>query len=101
MIFDYEQNGNDIHAKIIGVIENNQAEELVEPMQNIINTEFKEVIFDLSEVPFMTSAAIGKFVIFYRNITDRGRAMRIKGIDTDLLELFTDIKLDKFFAIEQ
>lgn len=96
-----ENKGDETHVKIIGVVENAEAEDLVPDLQQILDGTSKEIIFDLTHVPFMTSAAIGKFVIFYRNLTSQERKMRVKGIDPELLELFLDIKLDTFFPIEK
>ncbi len=101
MVFSYEQKEDRIYVKIAGVIENDTVDDLVNPMQEILSREFKEVVFDLSNVPFMTSAAIGKFLIFYKNLTSAGKKMRVKGIDEELMELFHDIKLDTFFPIER
>ena len=101
MVFKYEQDGENIRVKIAGVIENEAVDDLVEPMQEILEKDFKEVIFDLSSVPFMTSSAIGKFLIFYKNLTGSGKKMRVKGIDEELMELFHDIKLNTFFPIER
>ena len=42
-----------------------------------------------------------KFLIFYKNLTNAGKKMRVQGIDEELLELFQDIKLDTFFPIER
>lgn len=100
MQFSYEEKGDTTFVKIIGVIENTEAEELVPDMQAILDSGCQEVIFDLTYVPFMTSAAIGKFVIFHKNLQADHRTMRIKGIDPELLELFQDIKLHEYFPIE-
>lgn len=101
MELKYEKTGDQIHVKIFGVIENDAVEDLVDPMQEMLSLDFSEVVFDLSAVPFMTSSAIGKFLIFYKNLTNAGKKMRVKGIDLELLELFQDIKLDTFFPIER
>ncbi|RMI17560.1 MAG: anti-sigma factor antagonist [Calditrichaeota bacterium] len=101
MVFKTEKKGNTMYVTIAGVLENKEADELVPYMEDLLAQDFDEVVFNLSHVPFMTSMAIGKFLIFYRNLVAQGRQMRVKGIDEELLELFLDIKLDTFFPIER
>ncbi|NOX38604.1 MAG: STAS domain-containing protein [Calditrichaeota bacterium] len=95
-----QQNGT-LNISIIGAVDNAGAEELKEHFQEILNKDFKEAVFDLSFVPFITSSGIGKFLIFYKNVVAKGRKMRIKGINDNLYELFKSIKLDQLFPIEK
>ncbi len=95
-----QQNGT-LNISIIGAVDNSGAEELKEYFQEILDRDFKEAVFDLSFVPFITSSGIGKFLIFYKNIVSRGKKMRIKGINDNLYELFRSIKLDQLFPIEK
>ena len=95
-----QQNGV-VMISIIGAVDNENAEELKAHFQEILEQEFKEAVFDLSFVPFITSSGIGKFLIFYKNIISKGRKMRIKGINYNLMDLFKSIKLDQLFPIEK
>ncbi len=95
-----QQNGT-LNISIIGAVDNSGAEELKEYFQEILDKDFKEAVFDLSFVPFITSSGIGKFLIFYKNIVSQGKKMRIKGINDNLYELFRSIKLDQLFPIEK
>ncbi|RMG61127.1 MAG: anti-sigma factor antagonist [Calditrichaeota bacterium] len=94
------QNGT-LNISIIGAVDNESAEELKSHFQQLLNDDFSEAVFDLSYVPFITSSGIGKFLIFYKSMVARGRKMRIKGINDNLLELFRSIKLDQLFPIEK
>ncbi len=93
------QNGA-VHVSIIGAVDNDNAEDLKEQFQDLLAKDFSEAVFDLTYVPFITSSGIGKFLIFYKNIVAKGKKMRIKGINENLLELFKSIKLDQLFPIE-
>ncbi|OPX35851.1 hypothetical protein B1H10_00255 [candidate division KSB1 bacterium 4484_188] len=95
-----QQNGS-VKVAIIGAVDNENAEELKEHFQQLLDKKFQEAVFDLSFVPFITSSGIGKFLIFYKNIVSTGRKMRIKGINENLLDLFKSIKLDQLFPIEK
>ena len=100
MQFSSEKRGDITYVTIVGVMENTEANALVEPMEELLEAESREIVFDLSKVPYMTSSAIGKFVILHRNLVQNGRHMRVRGIDPELLELFKDIRLDTLFPIE-
>ncbi len=95
-----EENGK-ILISIIGAVDNENAEELKKEFQNLLQQDFEEALFDFTYVPFITSSGIGKLLIFYKNVVSRGKSMRIKGINDNLLELFRSIKLDQLFPIEQ
>lgn len=95
-----QQNGS-VKVAIIGAVDNENAEELKDYFQQLLDKQFQEAVFDLSFVPFITSSGIGKFLIFYKNIVSTGRKMRIKGINENLLDLFKSIKLDQLFPIEK
>ena len=95
-----EQEGA-VHVSIIGAIDNENAEDLKKNFQELLTRNFDEAVFELTYVPFVTSSGIGKFLIFYKNIVAKGKKMRIKGINDNLLELFRSIKLDQLFPIEQ
>jgi len=87
--------------EIIGAVDNESAEELKNQFESLIDQEFKEAIFNLELVPFITSSGIGKLLVFYKNSLNRGKNMRVKGISDNLFELFKSIKLDNLFPIEK
>ena len=101
MEFKLAQKSGTMQVSIIGAVDNENAEELKQEFQEILNKDFQEAIFDLTYVPFITSSGIGKLLIFYKNVIANGKKMRIKGINDNLLELFKSIKLDQLFPIEQ
>lgn len=101
MEFKLAQENDTIQVSIIGAVDNENAEELKQQFQELLKKEFTEAVFDLTYVPFITSSGIGKLLIFYKNIVAKGKKMRIKGINDNLLELFKSIKLDQLFPIEQ
>ncbi len=101
MEFKYGQSNGTLNISIIGAVDNENAEELKHQFQSLMEKEFSEAIFDFTYVPFITSSGIGKLLIFYKNVVARGKKMRIKGINENLLELFKSIKLDQLFPIEK
>ncbi len=101
MELNIDQVNGSVKISIIGAVDNENAEELKNQFQELLEKEFQEAVFDLSFVPFITSSGIGKFLILYKNLIARGRKMRIKGINDNLLDLFQSIKLDQLFPIEK
>lgn len=101
MELNVSQTNGTVKVSIIGAVDNENAEELKYQFQDLLQQDFVEAVFDLSFVPFITSSGIGKFLIFYKNAVARGKKMRIKGINDNLLELFKSIKLDQLFPIEK
>ena len=101
MEFNILQENGAVKISIMGAVDNENAEELKEHFQDLLNRDFKEAVFDLTYVPFITSSGIGKFLLFYKNVIALGRKMRIKGINDNLYELFQSIKLNQLFPIEK
>jgi anti-anti-sigma factor len=101
MEFKYGQQNGTLNVSIIGAIDNENAEELKNKFQELLQKEFDQAVFDLTYVPFITSSGIGKLLIFYKNVVAKGKKMRVKGINDNLLELFKSIKLDQLFPIEK
>ncbi|MEJ2635990.1 MAG: STAS domain-containing protein [Calditrichia bacterium] len=101
MELNISQKNGAVNISIIGAVDNENAEELKDQFQELLEKNFHEAIFDLTFVPFITSSGIGKFLIFYKNIVSKGCKMRIKGINDSLLDLFRSIKLDQLFPIEK
>ncbi len=101
MEFNYGHQNGTLNVSIIGAVDNENAEELKNKFQELMNKDFSEAIFDFTYVPFITSSGIGKLLIFYKNAVSKGKKMRIKGINENLLELFKSIKLDQLFPIEK
>lgn len=101
MEFNTAQQNGSLNISIIGAVDNENAEELKDQFNSLLEEPFSEAVFDLSFVPFITSSGIGKFLIFYKNLVSMGRKMRIKGINDNLLDLFKSIKLDQLFPIDK
>jgi anti-anti-sigma factor len=55
--------------------------------------------FDLSEVPSITSAGIGKLLAFYKHFDQAGGGMRIIALSPQLAKQFKEIHLDQIIPI--
>lgn len=57
------------------------------------------LIFDITHVPYMDSAALGLLVNFYVSAQKHGRKMAITGTNPRVLTLFQMTKLDGLFRL--
>ena len=57
------------------------------------------ITLDLSQVPTMNSAAIGKLLSFRKRLLDQQKNLRIQGLSDGLYKLLQVIKLDQLFDI--
>ena len=55
--------------------------------------------FDLSEVPSITSAGIGKLLAFFKHFDQAGGGMRIVGLSPQLEKQFKEIHLDQIIPM--
>ena len=56
--------------------------------------------FDLSDVPSITSAGIGKLLAFYKHFDQAGGSLRIVGLSPQLAKQFKEIHLDQIIPID-
>jgi anti-sigma B factor antagonist len=62
--------------------------------------EFKKVILNFQNVGFMSSAMIGKLVLFGKNCKAAGVDLRLCNINPNVEEVFNLMKLGKVFKID-
>lgn len=89
-----------LYVSIIGTIYDQDARKLNERLQVILRREFKEAIFDLSQMPLMCSSAIGRLMLFYKHLHTRGSGMRVKGVNHQVLDLLQFTNMNLLFPIE-
>jgi anti-anti-sigma factor len=86
---------------VSGPIDTEGGKELTAKFMEIVgDPKVKDAIFDLTEVPSISSAGIGKLLAFAKLIGDRGGAIRIQGISDTLRKQFSEIHMDKIVPIE-
>ncbi len=90
-----------VYFKITGAIDTEGGSELTNKFMEIASDEsVKYAEFDLSEVPSITSAGIGKLLRFFKHFDKLGGKMKIKGISDSLKDQFAEIHLDQIIPIE-
>ncbi|MCK4543348.1 MAG: STAS domain-containing protein [Spirochaetales bacterium] len=89
-----------IKIKISGPIDTEGSSELTTKFIKFVDDKtMKYGVFDLTEVPTITSAGIGKLLQIYKYFTAMGGSLKISGISEALREQFTEIHLDRIIPI--
>ena len=92
---------NTVFFKITGPIDTEGGVELTNKFMEIAGDEsLINAEFDLSEVPTITSAGIGKLLRFFKHFDKLGGKMKIAGISESLKDQFAEIHLDQIIPIE-
>ncbi|HUT65914.1 MAG TPA: STAS domain-containing protein [Spirochaetota bacterium] len=76
-----------------------QADELLETFNNIIEKGPEEVLLDLKGLKSITSSGIGKIVLLYKELQKKKGVLRIEGVNDTIMEIFKIVKLDKLVEI--
>jgi len=78
----------------------NQADELVDVFNSIVEKQPKEVTIDISGLKSITSSGIGKIVLLYKNLHEKNGKLKIIGVNDTIMQIFKIVKLDKLVEIE-
>lgn len=76
-----------------------QADELLETFNNIIEKGPEEVLLDLKGLKSITSSGIGKIVLLYKELQKKKGVLKIEGVNDTIMEIFKIVKLDKLVEI--
>ena len=86
-------------VRVKGDIYIDQADELLETFNNIIEKGPEEVLLDLKGLKSITSSGIGKIVLLYKELQKKKGVLRIEGVNDTIMEIFKIVKLDKLVEI--
>ncbi len=96
-----EHHGEEAGIKVIGNIDEAGAEEMKKSFASLDPGKVREVVVDLGGVEAMGSSAIGKLLLFYKNLAVNNGRLRVVGLAPHLYELFCELKLDTLFSISE
>lgn len=94
-----KKDGDKVTLFLSGSIDIPGAESLKKILNGIVEQNPGEVVIDFKEVNFIGSSGIGKLLLFYKNFTSKGTAVKIVNINKEIKALFKAIKLDTLFNI--
>jgi anti-sigma B factor antagonist len=86
-------------VRVKGDIYIDQADELLETFNNIIEKGPEEVLLDLQGLKSITSSGIGKIVLLYKELQKKKGVLKIEGVNDTIMEIFKIVKLDKLVEI--
>jgi anti-sigma B factor antagonist len=89
-----------VSVALTGGIHIEQADELLDVFNSIIEKNPKEVVIDLSDLKSITSSGIGKIVLLYKGILKCKGKVKITGVNDTIMQIFKIVKLDKLMEIK-
>ncbi len=89
-----------VRIMILGAIDTAGGSELSTKFAELArDPSLRHAEFDLSEVPSITSAGIGKLLAFFKHFDQAGGGMRIVALSPQLEKQFKEIHLDQIIPI--
>jgi Anti-anti-sigma regulatory factor (antagonist of anti-sigma factor) len=100
MDLDIDIEQDRIRITILGPIDTAGGSELSSKFAEFAkDPSLRHAEFDLSEVPSITSAGIGKLLAFYKHFDQAGGGMKITALSPQLARQFKEIHLDQIIPI--
>ena len=78
-----------------------QADELLETFNSIIEKGTQDVIINITDLKSITSSGIGKIMLLYKGMSQQNRKIKIIGVNKTIMQIFKVVKLGKFVEIEE
>lgn len=85
--------------KIAGSIQETEVEELEKKLLELVEQTEAPVVVDLSQVIYLTSSALGVFMLAYKRLSERDLELRIVNPQPLIREILQTTKLDRLFRI--
>jgi anti-anti-sigma factor len=101
MILQRTLAGQQVHLKVSGAIDNASAAEFSNTLADLTSRDCESATLDLTDVPRISSAAIGTLILFFRSQARLGHEARIEGIHQNLKELFETIRLTDVLRLQR
>ncbi len=92
-------NGDTAIIHVSGPVDGEAAEQLKTAYQALPEDRVRHLVLDVSAVPFIGSAGLGKLLLFYKRVSSNGGTMEIRGASSDLQDLFRELRLDLLFKL--
>ena len=86
----------------VRIIDESRIQNLGKELSDLINeTSSKRILLNFLNVSFMSSAMIGKLILFEKNCKNADIALRLCNINDNVEQVFKLMRLDKVFKIDQ
>ena len=85
-----------------GIIDESRIQDLGQDLINLINTgNQSKILLNLENVSLMSSAMIGKLILFGKKCNSAKIDLRICNINSNIQEVFDLMKLEKIFKVDE
>ena len=85
----------------VRIIDETRINSLGSELTDLINSDNKKIILNFQNVSFMSSAMIGKLILFGKKCKQTDIQLRLCNINENIEEVFSLMKLDKVFEMDK
>ena len=82
-----------------GPLSGNAVDEFQRKMDALTSSRFLTVTLDFSQTSSISSAALGKLLVFRKNLAEQGKTLQIRGCTDGMYRVFQLIQVDKLISI--
>lgn len=68
-------------------------------LKQVAGQDSEEMLIDLDEVRFISSAALSKLIVLEKSLRSQGRKLRLCNLQPEVRDLFSLARLDTLFSI--
>ncbi len=91
-----------VYFQETGIIDESRIQNLGQDLINLLNSgTHNKILLNLENVSLMSSAMIGKLILFGKKCQDAKVALRICSINENIQEVFDLMKLEKIFKVDE
>jgi anti-sigma B factor antagonist len=90
---------NRVIVSISGDIDAYHSPKLKEEMEKYTSGEVKEILLELSDVPYIDSAGLGTLVSILRETRNGKKSLKLIGLRPNIKRIFEMTRLDKIFEV--
>lgn len=99
MDIDLKVSENRALLSVRGSLNSDNAPQLQEKLNEVLESDIKYLDIDFFECDNISSTAIGKLLLFYKDFISKGGEMEVIRCSTPIYELFNMLKFNQLFTV--
>jgi anti-anti-sigma factor len=101
-MFDQKSVSKDeVVLTVIGSLTGETTNEFQKKVEELSAGNWSRITLDLSKTPSINSSALGKILLFRKQLAERERTLQIRGCSETLFKTFQMIKFDTLISVEK
>ncbi len=101
-MFDQKSVSKDeVVLSVIGSLTGETTNEFQKKVEELSAGNWSRITLDLSKTPSINSSALGKILLFRKQLAERERTLQIRGCSETLFKTFQMIKFDTLISVEK